>query len=141
MKAIFSYPNSDNLAVSKIFRRVALGNERATIHHTLRDGMPMIYWFSIFHHDTSFIDFDVREFWAVVGLPEMKNWMCISDSARLDTLSSLAVSVFEGGFNIVEIAKENNKKMFASQAAFLEDLLPEYATPTVNHPTEQQGKN
>ena len=135
MKAIFSYPDSDNLAVSKIFRRVALGNQRATIHYTLRDGMPMIYWFSIFRHDTRFIDFDVREFWAVMGMPEIKNWRCISNTARLDTLSSFAESVFEGGFNIVEIAKENNEKMFASQAAFLEDLLPEYATTTINHPT------
>ena len=135
MKAIFSYPKSANLAVSKIFRPVALGNERATIHHTLKDGLPMIFWFSIFRHDTRFINFDVREFWAVMGVPEAKNWMCISASARMDTLSSLAESVFEGGFNIVEIAKENNKKMFASQAAFLEDLLPEYATTTINHPT------
>ena len=112
MKEGHKYENSDNLATSANFIDVKLGNVRITVHHTLKDRIPLTYWFSVFRHDTKYIDFDVREWWTAMGMPEPTNWTRISHRARLETVASLAESTYEGGFNIVDIAKANHLKMF-----------------------------
>ena len=62
MKPIHVYLNSDNISVSqkkcRIFHKSF--RETAFLRHTLKDGIPLCYWFTV-ETDTHWFDVDIRK--------------------------------------------------------------------------------
>ena len=90
MKTIYQYPNDLDSAVSAIKRKARINSTTMiTVHHSVKDGIPFQYWFSIWHRDTGYIDFDIRE---MVDLPEVldpfdeEKWFNLSNRGRLDAV-------------------------------------------------------
>ena len=106
MKEIHDY-GEDNMGVSSVKRIAKIGSSCVTIHHTMRDGLPLIYWFSMYHKDFGYCDFDIREYWDDIGLPEFKNWVSISNKARIDLVAQFAENGFkEMGINMIDFVKK-----------------------------------
>jgi len=114
MKAIFHYENSDNNSVSNVHRIIKLGKERATIHHTMKDGYAMFYWFSIFHHSFGYSDWDIRELWEYVGIKEPDGWLKMSPRKKLEKCATMVETAYENGYDIIKFAREVKERLEAT---------------------------
>ena len=70
MRTIHYYTKSDNLSISrqkcKLFHKSAA--QQAFLRHTLKDGIPLCYWFTI-ETDTHWFDVDIRKLFNIADHP------------------------------------------------------------------------
>ena len=90
MKPIYIYPNTSNaMSVSSIKRLFISGMSGFSVHHTLKDGFPQWYWFSIWDKEQGFVSVDIRKCKGFSNIEKGEKWIKLSDQQRLETICNL----------------------------------------------------